>query len=211
MSKKRVACYIDGFNLYHAISALKPISTANYLKWVNLWSLSEAFIQTSSEKIVNVYYFSALAYWLKDSNARHEEYIKAISSHGVTPILGKFKKKKNYCKNCKATWASHEEKQSDVNIAAYLVHHAHLDEFDKALIISADSDLCHAIDLVNDTHSKKEINILVPPGRYHITRELRTKVDAFKIKQKHLKNNQLPDIIGQKDKILAKRPSKYSR
>ena len=35
---KRVACYVDGFNLYHAIDDLrKP-----HLKWVNLWALAES-------------------------------------------------------------------------------------------------------------------------------------------------------------------------
>ena len=91
-----------------------------------------------------------------------KEFIKAISHFGVTPILGHFKEKQIKCKKCKSTWITHEEKQSDVNIAAYLIHHAHLDMFDKALIISADSDLCHAIQLVIDTHKGKEINISSP-------------------------------------------------
>ncbi len=85
--------------------------------------------------------------------------------------------------------------------------------FDKALIISADSDLCHAIQLVIDTHTDKEINILVPPDRYEITRELRSLVPSYKIKQKHLKKNLLPDIIKDNlsGKTIATKPRKYNR
>jgi len=153
--KKRVSCYIDGFNLYHAIADISP--TQHYLKWVNLWDLSKAFLKTSNEKLTNVYYFSALAYWLEGPKSRHLKYIEANNHFGVTSILGNFKERKVECKRCKAVWKTHEEKQSDVNIAAYLVHHSHLDLFDKAFIISADSDLCHAIDLVQR---------IAPPNRF---------------------------------------------
>jgi len=88
-----------------------------------------------------------------------------------------------------------------------------MNQFDKALVLTADSDLCPAIQLILDSHADKEIVILVPPNRYKITRELRGMVTAQKIKQKHLKNNQLPDIIRSKTtgKIVASRPKKYYR
>lgn len=211
LSKKRINCYIDGFNLYHSVDDLG--TKFNYLKWLNLWSLTCAFIKISKEQINSIYYFSALAYWLKEPKQRHEEFIKAIKHFGVTPILGHFKKKPGYCKNCGAIWTAHEEKQSDVNLAAYLIHHSHTDQFDKALVITADSDLCPAIQLILDSHPEKEIMILVPPNRYKITRELRGVVTTRKIKQKHLKNNQLPDVIRDKStgKIVASRPKKYFR
>jgi uncharacterized LabA/DUF88 family protein len=211
LSIKRVICYIDGFNLYHSIDNLGP--SFSYLKWLDLWSLSSAFIKPSQEQITDVYYFTALAHWLTGPNKRHKEYIKAVSHFGVKPILGHFKKKPGNCKACGATWTTHEEKQSDVNIAAYLIHHAHLDLFDKALVLSADSDLCQALQLIIDTRKDKEINILVPPNRYEITRELRGMVGSHKIKQKHLKNNLLPDTIRNKKTgdIIVKKPNKYLR
>jgi len=178
--KKRVICYIDGFNLYHSIVALG--SDYNYLKWVNLWKLSNAYIKSLNEKLIKVYYFSAIASWLKDSSARHKKFIKANKSFGVTPVLGHFKKKGRQCKKCSAKWSEHEEKQSDVNLAIYLVKHACLNNFDKAFVISADSDLCPPIDFViNDC--KKEVEILIPPNRYKITSELHNKVKAYKIKK----------------------------
>ena len=47
MKKAKVACYIDGFNLYHAIKSLPPPS--QHLKWVDLWGLASAFIRHSLE------------------------------------------------------------------------------------------------------------------------------------------------------------------
>ena len=40
MTTKRVAVYVDGFNLYHALDDLAE----NHLKWLDLWSLSETLI-----------------------------------------------------------------------------------------------------------------------------------------------------------------------
>lgn len=217
LPKKRVTCYIDGFNLYHAIDdlyhlkhPLRPL--VDCLKWVNLWSLSSAFIKPSQEELTAVYYFSALADWLPGAKKRHQTFIRANEHFGVTTILGHFKEKQKECKDCGSTWTGHEEKQSDVNLAAYLIHHAHLDQYDKAFVLSADSDLCQAIQLILDTLPAKEIEILVPPKRYEITRELRGMVTAHKIKQQHLKNNLLPEVIRAtpSGEIIATRPAKYA-
>ncbi len=205
LEKKRINCYIDGFNLYHSIVALG--SNCNYLKWLNLCKLSNAFVKSLNEQLINVYYFSAIANWLTDSSARHKKFIKANEHFGVTSVLGNFKKKRKRCKECGVTWTEHEEKQSDVNLAMYLVKHARLNAFDKAFVLSADSDLCPPIDLVIN-ECKKEVEILVPPNRYKITRELRNKVETRKIKLKHLKANQLPNIIKDERGVIN-RPKEY--
>ena len=92
-SKKRIITFIDGFNLYHAIDSLHQ----NHLKWLDLWSLSEAFSKPSTEKVEVVYYFTALATWLPDCMKRHKTYIEALESRNVTTVLGHFKKKKAKC------------------------------------------------------------------------------------------------------------------
>lgn len=202
MNKKRVACYIDGFNLYHAIDDLKQ----NHLKWVNLFSLSEAFIKKTTEEIINVFYFTAYAFWLPDAEKRHRAYVDAISHFGVTPVFGHFKHKTARCKACGAAWKTHEEKQSDVNLATYLIHHAHLNLYDKAMIISADFDLCSVIQLVKDSMPNKEISVLVPPNRYNITNEIRGMVCYEKIRKKHLAKNLMPLSIKRPDGSMVASP-----
>lgn len=146
-----------------------------------------AFIIPSKEEIKNIYYFSAYATWNQQSYKVHRDYVKALQSFGVTPIIGKFKSKQQKCRaDCKKFWITHEEKESDVNIAIHMLHHAHLNSYDKAMIVTSDSDLCPAINLVLETFANKEIMVLVPPNRYSIARELRQKVTTRKIKIEHL-------------------------
>jgi len=56
-SPQRVISFIDGFNLYHAISTLRRPE----LKWTDLRALSRVFLKSHSEELVGVYYFSAYA------------------------------------------------------------------------------------------------------------------------------------------------------
>jgi uncharacterized LabA/DUF88 family protein len=200
----RVSSFIDGFNLYHSIHDLRK----NYLKWVNLWDLSSAFIKPSKEKINNVFYFSAYATWLEDAYRRHQLYVQALEHFGITTVLGQFKQKQMKCHKCKASWISREEKESDVNMAVYLLHHAYLDTFDKALIVTADSDLIPPIKLIQKQFPNKEIVILSPPNRYRISKELRNSVQTIRIREKHLANNLLPSEIKTNNGIVL-RPEQY--
>ncbi|MCW4015110.1 MAG: NYN domain-containing protein [Candidatus Bathyarchaeota archaeon] len=204
---KRVQCYIDGFNLYHAIADLN----INHLKWVNLWSLSEAFIQPSKEVLREVFYFTAYAKWIPQASRRHKEYVEALKSYGVAPVFGHFKNKKVTCRSCGSSWTSREEKGTDTNFVIQLVQEAHQNHFDKAIIVTADSDMVPAIHMVLNTFPNKEILVCTPPGRYDIAREIRGSVETKKMKQKHLKNNLLPEnIYCPAGQIVATRPADYA-
>ncbi len=53
------------------------------------------------------------------------------------------------CKLCRGVYTTHSEKQTDVKLASYLIKQAVNNNYDKALLITADSDLAPAIKLVN--------------------------------------------------------------
>ena len=110
---KRVKCFVDGFNLYHAVADLK----INHLKWLNLRQLAQAFIKPTQEVLDAVFYFSAYPTWLEGSYRRHQTYVKALEAMGVTAVIGHFKEKQKKCLKCGVKWCAHEEKQSDVNHA----------------------------------------------------------------------------------------------
>jgi uncharacterized LabA/DUF88 family protein len=204
---KRVQCYIDGFNLYHAVADIG----LNHLKWLNLRALSEAFIQPSKEVLHEVFYFTAYAKWLPHAMVRHRAYVKALEAYNVTPIFGHFKEKNMSCKRCGATWISREEKGTDTNFVIQLVQEAHQNRFDKAIIMTADSDMVPAIQMVLDTFPRKEILVCTPPGRYNIAREIRSVVETRKIKQLHLQNNLLPQkIFCPTGAVVATRPAEYA-
>jgi hypothetical protein len=182
----------------------------NHLKWLNLRELSEAFIQPSREVLHEVFYFTAFAKWLPQAMVRHRAYIKALEVYNVTPIFGHFKEKTMSCKSCGAQWISREEKGTDTNFVIQLVQEAHQNRFDKAIIMTADSDMVPAIHMVLDTFPNKEILVCTPHGRYNIAREIRNIVETRKIKLHHMQNNLLPQqVYCPEGAIVATRPAKY--
>lgn len=87
MDHERLICFIDGFNLYHALVALhKP-----HLKWLDLRKLCSHFVQSKSQVITQVLFFSAYPTWKPDSYRRHRLYVSALMATGVTPVMGHFK------------------------------------------------------------------------------------------------------------------------
>lgn len=90
MNKKKVAVYVDGFNLYHGLVNLsKP-----HLKWLDLRSLAEKFIDTQAEAIEKIYYFSAVATFMdNDTILRHRTYIEALETTNIEFVEGNFKNK----------------------------------------------------------------------------------------------------------------------
>ena len=89
MDVERVACFIDGFNLYHAIARLgRP-----HLKWLDLPRLMQRYVHAASQRIDAIYYFSAYADWLPAARRRHRAYVAALGAQGVAPVMGKFKAK----------------------------------------------------------------------------------------------------------------------
>lgn len=198
----RVNVYIDGFNLYHAIDDLND----NCLKWLDLWKLSENII--NQHQVLNeVKYFSAYATWRPDSYKRHRDYVLALEAQGVKPVMGRFKEKRLKCKAlCQQEFITHEEKETDVNIGAYLIADALQNKFDTALIISADTDLAAVVRLAQElvTGDKRVITV-APPGRYARSRELN---HLFEITKGKVRKSQLEDTIETKEGIIS-RPEKY--
>jgi uncharacterized LabA/DUF88 family protein len=163
--KKKVIAFIDGYNLYHAMDD----AGRHDLKWLNLWELCERLIHNDPRsELVGVFYFSAFATWKPEQYARHRRYVSALKSAGVKTILGNFKKKQRKCNRCQNEWTAHEEKESDVNIAIHLLDKAHNDEYDEALVLSADTDLTPAIKMVREKYKSKTIIAVLPPGRQYV-------------------------------------------
>jgi uncharacterized LabA/DUF88 family protein len=200
---KRVAVYIDGFNLYHAIDD----SCSSHHKWVDLFALSQSLLR-EGEVLSAVNYFSAYATWLPAQYKRHRTYVVALQHAGVTTVMGKFKKKDMSCKVCKSTWTGHEEKESDVRLSIGLVADAFQDKFDRAIVVSADSDLVPPIDFVRATFKNKEVFVAAPPGRMGVGRDLNPKLE---ITRGRISKNLLPvSATDAQGNILFNRPHEYA-
>ena len=191
---EKVIFFIDGFNLYHSIANERRF---NKYKWIDLSKLANNFI-TKKEHIEEIYYFTALTPWSPDKTNRQKIFIKAQELKGIKIVYGEFRKKDRICRLCKKTYRTFEEKRTDVNIAIHLFKLAIQDKFDKAYIISGDSDLIPSIEEVKTLFPHKQIGVIIPIGRH--AELLKLKCDFhMKIKEKHLKSSILPDIIPLKD------------
>ncbi len=202
----RVASFIDGFNLYHALKRLNE----PHLLWTDLWGLSQAQLANRTERLQAVYYFSAFANWLPQEKARHKEYVAALECVGVTTVMGHFKEKDRHCPKCSHGWKGHEEKETDVNIAIYLLNEAYKDTYDKALVVSRDSDLKPAICMVRNVFPGKEVIVVAPPHLGHSVDLIGVASGKRKITKTQLEKCLLPamltDVHGN---LLATRPAKY--
>lgn len=211
---KRVAFYVDGYNLYHSIAALARANPSkNYLKWVDLRKLFSFFINPHEEEIADIYFFTA-----KPTHTRPEVqqrfYQLTIAYQRflrIKTIYGKFKSKNEQCKKCHAQWVRHEEKESDVNLAVSIVRDAYEKNYDYAYIVTQDSDMAPAVKLaekVNPGH----LRLLTPPGihpSHELARILRKK--AAQIKESHLQHALMPaQYTDASGNIVVKRPAEYT-
>lgn len=90
-----------------------------------------------------------------------------------------------------------EEKGSDVNLAAYLIHDAHMGRFDEAAVITNDTDLVEPIRIVVEEIGMPVglISPAVLKGRYPHA-DLRN-VASFnrKLRRGDIKKSQFPDVL----------------
>jgi uncharacterized LabA/DUF88 family protein len=205
----RVTAFVDGFNLYHALHDLnRP-----YLKWLNLRALCQHFAPQPQFQLDTIYYFSAYATWRVRPYRRHREYVTALRAVGVTPILGRFKIKNRECRRCGTSWQDHEEKETDVNIALRLLLGAVKNEYDRALLISGDSDLAPAVRAVKKECPSKNIRIIAPVNRAYsmdLYRAAGGKTNCRRMKLFHVERSLLDgQVEDSSGSVVAVRPSEY--
>lgn len=200
MNGYRFRFYVDGFNVYHAVLKTCP----QYL-WLNYWQLAQNILR-AHDHLEKVTYFTAYANWKSpDVVRKHQEYVKVLRSAGVDTVHGRFMKKKVTCHLCHREFLSHEEKRTDVNIALWLVKDAFRDLFDKAVILSADSDLVPAIETVHDIAPGKEIGVMTPIGRESI--QLVQVADFhYRMSMKQLAASQFPPEVKVGSEIIKRPP-----
>ncbi len=164
-----VWAYIDGFNLYYGAIREAERRGLGSFRWLDPVALVRKL--APGDTVPRVKYFTALVTPLPTDpaqQARQLVYWKALRTLPEIEITeGRFQ----HGRRSMPTWTSaveaqrlvaqgltphlrrvevwrSEEKGSDVNLATHLVHDAHLSRFDKALVISNDSDLREAIRVV---------------------------------------------------------------
>ena len=198
---RRVIVYVDGFNLYHAVDNL----TRPHLKWLDLRALAESLLR-KGEQLKGVKYFSAYATWKRDAFARHRAYVEALESRGVDVFLGQFKQKPRRCRQCHSVWMSHEEKETDVQIATHMVADALTGEVDRLMLISADTDLAPPIRMIAQLAPQCEVFVAAPPARFKLCRALGPRLE---LSAGRIAKCLLPEEVHTAANRVVKRPQTY--
>lgn len=200
----RVSFFIDGFNVYHSLKA-----DLNYYRflWLDYRNFLQRFVR-KRDTLSDIFYFSAYANWDKIRVKRHRMLIDIWKSTGIETIMGDFKEKDRFCKNCRTYFKSHEEKQTDVNIGIYLIKEAYENSYDTAVLVSNDTDLVPAIRMLKNTFPQKRVGVLFPIDRW--SSELSQECHFWrKTKKKDLSKSQLPDSFALSSGIIFQRPQTW--
>ena len=202
----KTAFFIDGFNLYHAIDKLGK----DHLKWLDMHKLAKSFLR-DGETIHKVVYFTAYMQWNREKKRRHEQFIKGLESVGVECHISRFSRSTKYCeigdRNCK----TYTEKQTDVALAVGMLTSALIDDIDRLVLITADSDQVPTIKSIKQLAPLVSITVVAPPNRENQSRELRMAADEFKeISAGRLEQCLFPrNILDKSGNLVSVSPSKY--
>jgi len=206
----RVIFLIDGFNLYHSTADLAR-SRGLHVKWLNIYSLCSSFLHLISRDaaIAEIHYFSALAYHLNDPNVikRHQDYIECLKSTGIIPEMGRFKPKGVICP-LGGKFTKHEEKETDIGIAAKLFEIMSNDKCDTAVLVTGDTDLTPAVETCKRLFPTKAMRFAFPYRRDNL--ELKTLLpDSFKIHAGSYMQHLFPDPVRLPDGTEISKPTSW--
>jgi len=197
----KVFGFVDGFNLYNALELFEPAvpvpDSDRYRKYkcLCLTSLFKRFIAPKSEALLGVELFTALPNWnnTEAKRLRHQTFVSAQEQMGVRTTFGEFKTKRVTCQSaCRQTFDTYVEKQTDINIAVALISLA--DRYDKAILLTADSDQVPTINLLKGMYPEKRFAVLPPIGRG--AKDLQKVChQSFKMTEEHLAACQLSNPL----------------
>ena len=222
-TKKRVAVYVDGFNLYHALDswvkaeAQKNKTPENHsLKWLDLRQLAESLCHQISFKdntfyLVKVYYFSAYGGMRErkdlslnkriEADNRHKAYVKALKQKGVECYLSLFSyPRKIFPLAKRLNWVSPKEKQTDVKLTMQMMEDTFENKFDIGIVISFDSDFVTLLKKVREKYHKKSL-VGITENRIANKRNYKKKCDVYGkenivvISRELIEQCQLPNVI----------------
>jgi uncharacterized LabA/DUF88 family protein len=156
----RVVVYIDGFNLYYGVLKFSKE------KWLNIERLFR--LLRPHDAIQKIRYFTALSHGGK--SADQLAYLKALETLPlVNIVLGRYKKKSAKClvSACAVAdkdriFTTQEEKRTDVNIAVSMLDDAYQNLGDHLVVVSGDSDLVPAVNMVKTRFPHIAVTVYVP-------------------------------------------------
>ncbi|MCD6599024.1 MAG: NYN domain-containing protein [Dehalococcoidia bacterium] len=201
---ERVIGYVDGFNLYFG---LKSKGWGRYY-WLNIQLLVQNLLKPN-QKLLATKYFTARIANPPDKQRRQSTYIEALETLSDFQIFyGKYQLNPRQCSHCGFQDKVPNEKMTDVNIAVEILKDAYQDNFDVALLISADSDLVPPIKTVRELFPNKRVVIASPPARYSVDL-VNSSNKSFVISRRKIAKSLLPEEITKEDDYILRCPPSW--
>lgn len=202
---EKINIYIDGFNLYFG---LKDKGWKRYY-WLNLVELSRKLLKPN-QTLNQVKYFTSRISLPPDKAKRQNDFIEALETLSEINIYyGKYQKNDVKCTKCGHIMYKPSEKMTDVNIAVEMLADAFQNNFDVAILITADSDLIGPIKHIRTLYPDKQIIVAFPPSRFSY--ELKNIAHAtFNIGRKKIAESVFPDDVKKSDGYILHRPTKWN-
>ena len=191
--------YVDGFNLYYGAVKGTPY------KWLDIQKLCKLLLPKN--QILKIKYFTALVTARpSDLNKPNRQlvYLRALRTiPGLEVIYGHFLEHEIMMPVANPATGGlkfvrvikTEEKGSDVNIAAHLIHDAYQRRFDTAVLVTNDSDLLEPIRIVRN-ELRLDVGILNP--HKHTTSQVLLKHASFlkQIRTGAIAESQFPHLLS---------------
>lgn len=202
-NRKSLIVYVDGFNLYANQLKYHPET-----KWLDLYKLCCRLFPGFEVKLVR--YFTAEIRALKGKDprgpSRQSAYLRAVALNPKVKVhLGRFGQAKRYMDRYPIVLRDDgtpetvrvrklEEKQSDVNLGAWMVHDALKNSADAYVLVSNDSDFAGLLEMMT-RELKRPIGLVSPIDS--LTGELMTAGPRYvrKIRLGLLSDCQLPETL----------------
>lgn len=189
--------------------------------WLDIKALAQELL-LPDQQLIAAKYFTArisgaqsadlphVANRRNEKRKRQSDYLEALQTVvGLKLFEGHYLAKPRRCRSCNAKWYTHEEKMTDVQIATHMIIDAFEDQFDVALVLSADSDLVPPIQAIRRRFTSKRIVACFPPGRRSLNLA-RAANASLGIRESSLVNCQLPDPVVKSDGTRLQRPRQWS-
>jgi uncharacterized LabA/DUF88 family protein len=202
----RVGCYIDGFNLYHAVNELgRPM-----LKWTNLRAVAQSFCRPDDE-LVRVVFYTAINRWNPEKRKRHLNFKTALEATGVEVRLSTFDKVDKYCKRHRRYCPFNEEKQTDVALSVDVLTDCYEDVVERIILVTADSDHLPTVRRIREKFPHKVVFLVAPPKRLQYARELGNACNGItELTAGRIADHPFPiDILDHRGKKVATCPANY--
>ena len=134
----------------------------------------------------------------------------ALENVGVTTVKGHYVHEDSDCSRCGRHWKNPTEKETDINLALSLITDAQDDVFDRAYLVSADSDQAATARVFRDRFPEKQLITVAPPGRnFSVDIARYTSGNRLAITKDHLDWTVFPAIVMRGTNPSGRRPREY--